>query len=78
MIISCIFKSFRTRAGGIGTPAKAAIGTVVGLVVLAAIIGTSVYFGLAGENETIYHIAQKVSMIPTENLSTCTLNILHL
>ena len=54
------------------------MGTVVGLVVLAAIVGPSVYFGLTGGKETISHIAQKVSMILAENLSTCTLNILYL
>ena len=45
------FALIRTTAAkaGLGLPAKIAIGTVTGLVVLGAVLGPSLYFGLAGK-----------------------------
>lgn len=46
-------------------PAKVAIGTITGLVVLGAILGPSIYFGLTGKiqnissSEIIYLLRQK-------------------
>lgn len=38
--------------GALALPAKIAIGTIIGMVVLGAILGPAVYFGLKGEYDT--------------------------
>ena len=43
----CRTKAVPTSA--LSLPAKIAIGSVIGLVVVAAIVGPAVYFGLAGK-----------------------------
>ena len=42
-----------SATSGLGLPAKIAIGTVIGMVALGAILGPSLYFGLNGRIHTI-------------------------
>ena len=49
LLIVSIRATAAAAASGMGLPAKVAIGVVLSMAVLGAILGPSIYFGLAGK-----------------------------